>query len=271
MRSAEGIPMQRMRSVFVRVGLTSTLFWFAGFQPPAWADLIRAAPGRSFPDIAGDIGGSQTYIYDPATQTGTFALVNAPHLISLGPSVKDLIPMQPNSDGTLYQSLKLKLDHRGRLVDSPLNRFEIRGSVIINDRVYEGVLLEGTPTAFGIAEADRPEVNTPDVFGLNMRIDGGLLANTFGTEAYLRIIPQANSTFTGEFTCDFSGEKPMTNLLALDRRLSAPGLESPTVIGLILVGAALLAWPIALSLARTARRRSDPRHRPIRRWASPAC
>ena len=98
--------MQRMRSVSARMGLFLTLFLLAGSRQTAHADLIRAAPGRSFPDIAGDIGGSQTYVYDPATKTGTFALVNAPHLISLGPSVKDLIPMQPNSDGTLYQSLE---------------------------------------------------------------------------------------------------------------------------------------------------------------------
>ena len=51
--------------------------------------------------------------------------------------------MQPDRNGTLHQTLELKLDRCGRLVDSPLNRFEIRGTVIINDRVYQGVLLEG--------------------------------------------------------------------------------------------------------------------------------
>jgi hypothetical protein len=263
--------MQRMRSVSALMGLFLTLFLLAGTRQTAHADLIRATPGRSFPDIAGDIGGSQTYVYDPATQTGTFALVNAPHLISLGPSVNDLIPMEPNSDGTLYQSLKLKLDRNGRLVDSPLNKFEIHGSVIINDQVYEGLLLEGTPTAFGIAEHDRPAMNAPDVFGLNMRIERGLLASTFGSEAYLRIIPQSNSTFTGQFTCDFSGEKPMTNLLAVDRRTSYSDLVRPAMIGLILGAASLMAWPIARSLTRSWRRRPVPRDRPLSRWASPAC
>ncbi len=148
--------MQRMLSVSARMGLGLILFLLVGSRQAALADLIRAAPGRTFPDIAGDIGGSQTYVYDPATETGTFAVVNAPHLISMGPTGSDLIPLQPNSDGTLFQSLKLKLDRKGRLVKSPLNRFEIRGSVTINERVYEGVLLEGTPTAFGIAEHERP-------------------------------------------------------------------------------------------------------------------
>ncbi len=218
--------MQRMHSVSDRMGLILAAILIAGSGQSAHADLIRAAPGRSFPDIAGDIGGSQTYVYDPATRTGTFALINSPHLISLGPSVKDLIPLQPNSDGTLYQSLKLKLDQQGRLVKSPLNQFEIRGTVTINDTPYDGLLLKGTPTAFGIAEHDRPAVNTPEVFGLNVRIEGGKLAETFGDEAYLRIIPQAKSTFEGEFDRDFSAEKPMTNLLALDRRIDFADLAA---------------------------------------------
>ena len=67
-----------------------------------------------------------------------------------------------------------------------------------------------------------------EVFGLNMQIEGGELAGAFGAEAYLRIIPQANNTFRGEFTRDFSGEKPLTNLIAVDRHpprpLVRPGL-----------------------------------------------
>ncbi len=263
--------MQRMLSVSARMGLGLILFLLVGSRQAALADLIRAAPGRTFPDIAGDIGGSQTYVFDPATQTGTFALSNAPHLISLGPSGKDLIPMQPDRDGTLYQTLELKLDRSGRLIDSPLNRFEIHGTVIINERVYEGVLLEGTPTAFGIAEHERPAPNTQDVFGLNMRIEGGLLAGTFGREAYLRIIPQANSTFTGEFTCDFSGEKPMTNLLPVDRRISSSALAFSALVGALLVGAGLMAWPVARSLSRGWRSRPAPRDPSLGSWASHPC
>ena len=82
--------MQRICGVYVRIGLLLLLYLLAGPQPPANGDLIRAAPGRTFPDIAGDIGGSQTYVYDPATETGTFALVNAPHLIALVRAGADL-------------------------------------------------------------------------------------------------------------------------------------------------------------------------------------
>ena len=260
--------MQRLRIVFVRPDIL-VLLLLGGFQHSAHADLIRAAPGRAFPDIAGDIGGSQTYVYDPATQTGTFALVNAPHLISLGPSDKDLIPMQPDRDGTLTQTLELKLDRSGRLVDSPDNKFEIRGTVIINDRVYEGLLLKGRPTAFGIAVEDRPSVKDLDVFGLNMLIEDGLLKNTFGSEAYLRIIPQANSTFRGEFTRDFSGEKPLTNLLAVDRRLSTPLLQRMSFIALFVAGTSLLAWRLVRPAARSWRRRPVAGVRPASRCAAP--
>ena len=260
--------MQRMCGVSTRLGLLSSLFLLSGGTLPAHADLIRPAPGRSFPDIAGDIGGSQTYVYDPTTQTGTFALINAPHLISLGPSGKDLIPMQPDRDGTLYQTLELKLDRRGQLIDSPLNRFEIRGTVIINDRVYEGLLLKGRPTAFGSADQARAALKNPDVFGLNMQIEGGQLAGTFGSEAYLRIIPQANSTFRGEFTSDFAGEKPLTNLIAVDRRLPARLIGPASLILLFAGVTALLAWKIVRLLGRTARRCAVPHHRPVGQWAA---
>jgi hypothetical protein len=270
-RSAEDVPMHRMRSPFARTGLLLTVGFLAGYQPSAQADLIRAAPGRSFPDIAGDIGGSQTYVYDPATQTGTFALINAPHLISLGPSVKDLVPMQPDRHGTLTQTLELKLDRCGRLIKSPLNKFEIFGTVTINDKVYEGLLLKGSPTAFGLADQGRTAQKNPEVFGLNVRIEGGQLADTFGTDAYLRIIPQANSTFHGEFNCDFSAEKPLTNLLALGRPLSTPGAGTIGLIAVFVGGVGLLAYRIIRLTARTVRRCSVHRKRPIARWATSSC
>ena len=184
-------------------------------------DLIRSSPSRSFPDIAGDLVGTQTYTYDPVTQTGVFQVVNAPHLISLGPSPNDMFQMLPEHDGTLTQSLQMKLDRHGRLINSPANTFEIRGTVVIGDQTYQGVLLKGTPTAFGAVLPDdsRAASKTGEVFDLNMKITEGKLKEAFGSEAYLRITPQAGSTFDGRFTIDFSSEKPLTNL-----RASALGL-----------------------------------------------
>ncbi|MHB1557108.1 MAG: PEP-CTERM sorting domain-containing protein [Isosphaeraceae bacterium] len=263
--------MQRMRIV-ARVGVLAVAALISAFERPASADLIRATPGRSFPDIAGDIGGSQTYVYDPATQTGTFTLRNAPHLISLGPSGRDLIPLRPNLDGTLYQTLRVKVDRNGRIVNSPLNEFEIRGCVRIKGKPFDGVLLRGTPTAFGIAEHDSPSARAQDIFGLNVKIESGKLASAFGAEAYLRIVPQVNSTFNGEFTSDFSGEKPMTNLLAVAHRTSSLG-GSAARFGLVftLAVAAGLSWPIARRAAGTMRRRTARRHCHVTEWASTIC
>ena len=84
--------------------------------------------------------------------------------------------MQPEQDGTLTQSLKMKLDRKGRLIESPLNRFEIRGTVVIGERIYEGLLLEGRPTAFGAGGQDVSIARSSDVFDLNMKITGGELA-----------------------------------------------------------------------------------------------
>jgi hypothetical protein len=263
--------MQRMHIV-ARVGVLAVAGLISALERPALADLIRATPGRSFPDIAGDIGGSQTYVYDPATQTGTFTLRNAPHLISLGPSGRDLIPLKPNTDGTLYQTLRVKVDRHGRIVDSPLNEFEIRGFVWIHGQKFDGVLLKGTPTAFGIADRDFPTARTQDIFGLNVKIDGGKLASTFGAEAYLRIVPQANSTFNGEFTSDFSGEQPMTNLLAVAHRTSTlAGKAVRLGLMFLLVAGIGVSWPIARLVAGTMRRRSVRRHRPLTEWASTVC
>ncbi len=261
--------MHRMHIV-VRTGFAAAALILA-LARPASADLIRATPGRSFPDIAGDIGGSQTYVFDPATQTGTFTLRNAPHLISLGPSERDLVPVQPNTDGTLCQTLRVKVDRHGRIVDSPLNHFEIRGSVTIKDQPFTGILLEGTPTAFGIAEYDRPSARAQDIFGLNVKIHGGELASAFGAAAYLQIVPQANSTFHGEFTSNFAGDKPMTNLLAVTHRTSTL-MESAARFRfpLLLVVIAGLSWPLTRLGARTMRRIAR-RHRPISEWASTVC
>ena len=115
--------MQWMCGPARRVSFVTFLFVLAHAWSGARGDLIRPVPGRSFPDIAGDIVGAQTYIYDPVTGTGIFHLVNAPHLISLGPLVKDMVQMLPDQDGTLTQSLKMKLDRNGRLVQSPEQYF----------------------------------------------------------------------------------------------------------------------------------------------------
>jgi hypothetical protein len=251
--------MQRMCSVSVKLGFVLVIAVLGDLSSSVRGDLIRSSPNRSFPDIAGDIFGSQTYTYDPVTQTGIFHVINAPHLISLGPSLNDMVPLLPDHDGTLSQSLQMKLDSHGRLVKSPTNTFEIRGTVVIGDRTYQGLLLKGIPTAFGAAKPSGSQAGskTGEMFDLNMEITEGELKDAFGREAYLRITPQAGSTFNGGFTTDFSSDKPLTNL-----RPSRPGLpavvpEPSALITFLTLGAGVIAYRLRRRFAsRPARRRS---------------
>jgi hypothetical protein len=222
----------------------------------ARADLIRSSPARSFPDIAGDIVGIQTYTYDPVTQTGIFHLVNAPHLLSLGPSVKDMVEMLPNQDGTLTQSLEMKLDRNGRLIKSDANTFEIRGTVVIGEKTYQGLLLKGTPTAFGAINPDASPSKNSEVFDLNMRITDGELKDAFGNEAYLRIRPQAGSSFDGRFTIDFASEKPLTNLRASRTGMPAAVPEPSALVIFLTLGAGVVAYRMRRRYATRASRRS---------------
>ena len=115
--------------------------------------------------------------------------------------------------------------------------------MVIGDKTYQGLLLEGKPTAFGAEVQETPAVKNknPEVFDLNMEITGGQLAQAFGKQAYLRIVPQAGSTFNGEFTADFTSERPLTNLRSARGKLPATVPEPTTLLTLLTFGAGALA------------------------------
>jgi hypothetical protein len=206
--------MHRMRNYTSRWALSAFLLALSGIAPALRADLIRPYGFRAYPSIAGEMAGEQTYSYDPRTRTGVFRVSNAPHVLALGPGGGRMIDVMPDVEGTLQETLELTLDHDGRLVDQPDNAFELRGSVTIDGRVYEGVLLTGRPTEFG-AQARAPESkDRTGVFDLSMEVTGGKLAGAFGPRAYFRITPQGGSTFQGDFTADFTGGRPLTSLRA---------------------------------------------------------
>jgi hypothetical protein len=226
-----------MRSLPQRSTIVFALIVVSSLCGYARADLIRSKASRSFPDIAGDIVGKQTYTYDPITRTGTFAVVNAPHMLTMGPSAQDMRDMLPNPDGTLTQTLQMKLDSQGRIIPSPENHFEIRGTVFIGGEPYHGILLEGQPTDFGADPAATSRIDQ-EVFDLNMKITGGSLKWAFGDDAYLRIKPQEKSTFTGLFTADFSSDKPLTNLRPARKELPAAVPEPTTLVLFFALGSA---------------------------------
>jgi hypothetical protein len=239
-----------MQSGLNKLGLAAVILASTGNWCPSRGDLIRPRTARTYPDIAGDIVGTQTYTYDPISGTGTFSVVNSPQFIALGPKGNDIISVTPNQDGTLSQTLLLKLDQDGKLVETPDNRFQLYGTVVIGDQVYRGLLLEGTPTAFGAQILKSPSLSSEDVFDLNMKITGGKLADAFGAEAYFRVVPQSNSTFQGSFATNFSGARPLTSLRALQGRLPAAIPETSPLAILLTAGAGLLVgkcWRRAVS------------------------
>ncbi len=213
--------MHRMRAYIARWVLPAFLLALGGTRPALRADLIRPHGYRAYPNIAGDMIGEQTYSYDPRTRTGVFRVSNAPHVLALGPRGGRMFDVNPDVEGTLKETLELTLDHDGRLVDQPDNAFELRGSVTIDGKVYEGVLLTGRPTAFGAQGKPAATRERSGVFDLNLKVTGGKLAGAFGSEAYFRITPQGGSTFQGDFTADFQGGRPLTSLRA-DRSEAAP-------------------------------------------------
>ncbi len=131
------------------------------------------------------------------------------------------------------------LDSNGKLVASPLNSFQIYGTVVIGDQTYTGLLLSGTPTAFG-SQTLKPMVGNEDLFDLSLKITGGSLQSLYGPDAYVRVTSEANSTFDGVFTTDFSSEKVLTNTHAVTNLLPVPAPEPTALVVLLACGAGLL-------------------------------
>jgi hypothetical protein len=249
----EGVVMQRMQGVNWKLTLVPVVVLTAGIGGPARGDLIRPKTPRSYPDIAGDIIGTQTYTFDPTSKTGTFLVRNSPQFIALGPTGGDLVSMSPNQDGTLSETLQLTLDQNGKLIPGTNNRFQLYGTVVIGNQTYQGLLLEGTPTAFGAQVQKGGSLNPSDVFDLNMTITGGQLASAFGPQAYFRVIPQSNSTFQGSFATSFSGDRPLTNLRAIQGHLPTP-IPEPSPLAILMAAGAGLALKRLWNRGRESRR-----------------
>jgi hypothetical protein len=203
--------MQRMHRLGLNAGLT--LLIYAIHASTTSAALLRPNDAREYPDITAFANGYQSYTYNPQTQTGVFQLSNVPFLLTSGTTssggfVESNIAATP--DNIQSQTLTAVLDKNGNLVSSPLNSFQVYGTVVIGGQTYSGLLLSGTPTAFG-SQTLKPLVDNEDLFDLTLKITGGTLASLYGPDAYVRVTSEANSTFDGIFTTDFSSEKVLTN------------------------------------------------------------
>ncbi|AMV37220.1 hypothetical protein [Planctomyces sp. SH-PL62] len=222
--------MHRMRNDIKRLVIPALVLVLSSLGSPSRGELIRPHGFRAYPNIAGEMAGEQTYEYDALSQTGVFRVTNAPHVITLGPTGRQMINVMPDVEGTLNETLNLTLDREGRLVDQDDNNFELRGSVTIGGQVYEGLLLTGRPTAFGAQTLGEKAGGGAGIFDLSLKVTGGKLAKAFGPEAYFRITPQVGGTFQGTFAENFSGDRPLTSLRA-SRSDSAPiPVPEPTLL-----------------------------------------
>jgi hypothetical protein len=226
--------MQRMHRLSLTAGLT--VLFCSTIASTSSAALLRPNDTRQYPDITAFANGYQTYTYDQKSQTGVFQLSNAPFLLTSGTTSSGGFiesPINATSDNIQSETLTAVLDKDGNLVSSPKNSFQVYGTVVIGGQTYTGLLLSGTPTAFG-SQTLKPLVNNEDLFDLTLKITGGTLASLYGSDAYIRVTSEANSTFDGVFTTDFSSEKVLTNTHPVALLNSASPVPEPAALFVLL-------------------------------------
>jgi len=226
--------MHRMRHFVVLTGfvLASTTL----FTSQATAGLIRPGAGRSYPDIAADINGVVRYTYDSSSQTGTFNVTNTPYLIAGGPGTGQEFTIQPNADGVRRQVLTVALDQNGNIkAGDAANNYELWGTINAGGETFSGLLLKGTPTLFGSQDLDPVGIPNSDVFDAALTVTGGALQRFFGSDSYIRISPELESTFVGRFDQDFSGVKATSNTRTYNAPFPFP-IPEPTTVMLLLAG-----------------------------------
>lgn len=226
--------MHRMRKATVTAGLALALV--ALLRAPAAADLIHApSAGQSYPEIDGAMNSAQSYTYNSSTQTGQFQYSDTPFLLMLGPKSSDEFSIKSSSGGTQSQSLILTLNQNGQLVSSPNNAYSLYGSVVIGGQTFNGLLLQGIPTAFGAQAGADP------AFDMNLTITGGVLAPAFGPDLYLQLHPTVTSTFDGSFNKSFTSTPDGSSAVGPHSPVPNPVTEPTTLVVILACGASLFA------------------------------
>lgn len=237
--------LHRMRNVLTSAGPALTLALAALLGPvslTASAALLKPGATQSFPDIAGSLNSQLSYQFDPAKGIGTLSVLNAPAILAIGPNTSSESYVYDPAGGTRGQTLKLQLDSGGNLMTADAgNTFSMYGSVTVNGKNYSGLLLQGTPVAFGYADPSGMPKGTA-AFDVNVNLTGGLLKQAYGPDAYVRISPEIGSSFTGSFAVDFKGDKAWTNVRAYNAPTPSPIPEPSTFAILLACGGAAAAY-----------------------------
>ena len=154
----------------------------------------------------------------------------------------------------------MKLNRHGRLIDSPNNKFEIRGTVIIGGKTYEGLLLEGKPTAFGADVKAPSSAKNLEMFDLNMRITGGELAQAFGNQRVFADQTTGQEHIRRSIHDGFFQREAVDQPADTSRKPLPASISEPTpLITFLTCGAGLLAYRLRRYLGRKSPRRGNVR------------
>ncbi len=227
--------MERMHRLALALGTTFAALALSA--PASRAALLHPTDTSQFPDLsAGYVSGTMSY----SAATGNFAVQNTPYALAMGTSSSAQYDVVADPAGERTQMVNVTLNPDGTVNQAAKNSYDLYGQVTLNGKTYSGLLLEGTPTAMGSLNlaAAPTSIQGASMFDLDVSITGGLLANVFGSEAYLRLTAERWSTFNGSFSQDFAGGKVASNIRGYFPTPPVPIPEPTTLVVLIACGGA---------------------------------
>jgi hypothetical protein len=226
--------MERMHRLALALG---TAFAALALAPTSRAALLHPTDTSQFPDLsAGYVSGTMQY----TASTGQFAIQNTPYALAMGTSNSAQFDVIADAAGQRTQTIDVTLNPDGTVKQSASNTYDLYGQVTLDGKTYSGLLLAGTPTAMGSLNlaAAPTSVQGASMFDFDVSITGGLLANVFGSEAYVRLTAERWSTFNGSFSQDFAGGKVASNIRGYFLTPPVPIPEPTTLVVLIACGGA---------------------------------
>lgn len=193
------------------------------------ADLVRPAAVLAFPDVASGVHGEVGYTFSATEGSGVLSMRNTPYVFDVGVYAEDKYAITADAAGRRVQSLTVRIDADGNLVADAANKYELFGEVTYDGTTYSGLLLSGTPSAFGSQDLSSLGLTTTDIFDADIVITGGELAELFGGAGaglYLRFrtdLDQPGQGFTGSFTDSFQSYTPTSFLIPVSDPATPPG------------------------------------------------
>ena len=219
------------------LALGTALAALAFSAPDSRAALLHPTDTSQFPDLsAGFVSGTLQY----AANTGQLSIQNTPYALATGTTSSTQFDVVADPAGERSQTINVTLNPDGTVNQSASNTYDLYGQVTLDGKTYSGLLLSGTPTAMGSLNLAAAPTNVAGsaMFDFDVSVTGGLLAKSFGSEAYIRLSAERWSTFNGSFTQDFSAGKVASNIRGYFLTPPVPIPEPSTLVVLMAAGGA---------------------------------